>query len=479
MTAPVDSAPRPFSSKELLRQLPSVDALLTRPRLVALAAEAGRELALGVAREHLDELRARLAENHPEPGLREAVVPERIESAVIAEVTRMLTPSLRAVINATGVVLHTNLGRAPLSAAALQHVRETAGRYSTLEYEAGAGRRGKRDVHTSRPLARLLGAESAIIVNNNAAAVFLVLHALAHGTEVLVSRGELVEIGDGFRIPDIMAESGAILREVGATNRTRIADYECGMGDRTRMVLRVHPSNFRITGFAERPSLEELAAFARTHHLPLYEDLGSGCLADLHAHGVAEPVARASIAAGVSLVSFSGDKLLGGPQAGVIAGCRELVGEIRRHPLYRAMRVDKLVIAALETTLRAYLRGAIDEIPVLRMIRATQKELSARCDAFLTRLHPALPAGASAEAHPGASVIGGGSTPDQSLPTQLIALRSSLYSAEALDHRLRHPALGLPVIARIANDELVLDLRAVFSGEESELAEAVAAAMRA
>lgn len=479
MTASVDSAPRPISSHELLRQLPSMDALLARAHLVALAAEAGRELVLDVAREHLDELRARLAVRDSAPGLLDAVAPDRIESAIAAEVTRLLTPSLRAVINATGVVLHTNLGRAPLSAGALQHLRETAGRYSTLEYDAATGRRGKRDAHTSSRLARLLGAESAIVVNNNAAAVFLVLRVLAQGAEVLVSRGELVEIGDGFRIPDIMAESGAILREVGATNRTRISDYERELGDRTRMVLRVHPSNFRITGFAARPSLEDLSAFARTHHLPLYEDLGSGCLADLHADGVAEPIVRSSLAAGVSLVSFSGDKLLGGPQAGVIAGSRDLVEEMRRHPLYRAMRVDKLVIAALESTLRAYLRGTLDEIPVLQMIRATPLQLAARCDSFLARLRPALPPGASAEIRPGASVIGGGSTPDRSLPTHLIALRSPIYSADALELRLRQPARGAPVIARIADEQLVLDLRAVFPEEEPELAEAVVSAMRA
>jgi L-seryl-tRNA(Ser) seleniumtransferase len=479
MTASVDSALHPLSSRELLRQLPSVDALLSRARLVALAAEAGRELVIDVTREHLDDLRTSLADHDSAHGLREAVAPDQIESAIVAEVTRLLTPSLCAVINATGVVLHTNLGRAPLSAAALQRLCETAGRYSTLEYDAAAGRRGKRDAHTSVLLARLLGAESAIVVNNNAAAVFLVLRTLAQGAEVLVSRGELVEIGDGFRIPDIIAESGAILREVGTTNRTRISDYERGLGDRTRMVLRVHPSNFRITGFAARPALGDLAAFARAHHLPLYEDLGSGCLADLHAHGVSEPIARSILAAGASLVTFSGDKLLGGPQAGVIAGRRELVEEIRRHPLYRALRVDKLVIAALETTLRAYLRGALDEIPVLKMIRATPRQIAARCDSFLARLRPTLPPGATAEVRSGVSVIGGGSTPDQSLPTHLIALRSPLYSADVLEERLRHPVRGAPVIARIADEQLVLDLRAVFPEEEPELAEAVVAAMSA
>ena len=266
--------------------------------------------------------------------------PTAIESRVIKHVELLLAPSLAHVINATGVILHTNLGRAPLSAAAAAAIAATATHYSNLEYDVERGERGKRDVHTARLLAQLVGAEAAIVVNNNAAAVFLVLNTLAKNAEVVVSRGEVIEIGDGFRIPDIMSESGAILREVGTTNRTRIRDYERAFNERTRLLLRVHPSNFRITGFTERPTLDEIAALGRRLRVPVYEDLGSGCLADLSASGINEPVARASSDAGVDVVSFSGDKLLGGPQAGIIAGKREFIERIRRNPLFRAFRVD-------------------------------------------------------------------------------------------------------------------------------------------
>ena len=287
----------------------------------------------------------------------------RIETRIVNHVEALLAPSLVRVINATGVILHTNLGRAPLSAAAAAEIAVSATRYSNLEYDISSGERGKRDVHTARLLAQLVGAESAIVVNNNAAAVFLVLNTLAKGAEVIVSRGELIEIGDGFRIPDIMAESGAVLREVGTTNRTRIRDYERACNERTRLLLRVHPSNFRITGFTERPTLDELTALGRRLQVPVYEDLGSGCLADLAANGINEPVARASCDAGVEVVSFSGDKLLGGPQAGVIAGKREIVERIRRNPLFRALRVDKLTIAALEVTLKAICAARSTKFP--------------------------------------------------------------------------------------------------------------------
>jgi L-seryl-tRNA(Ser) seleniumtransferase len=397
---------------------------------------------------------------------------------VTAEVEKILAPSLRRVINATGVVLHTNLGRAPLSAEAAARMAETSTRYSNLEYDVSSGARGKRDVHTGRLLAELVGAEAAIVVNNNAAAVFLVLNTLAKGAEVVVSRGELIEIGDGFRIPDIMAESGAALREVGTTNRTRIRDYERAINDRTRLLLRVHPSNFRITGFTERPSLEELVALGRRFQIPVFEDLGSGCLADLAAAGIAEPLARASCEAGVSLVSFSGDKLLGGPQAGIIAGGKEMVERVRRNPLFRALRVDKLTIAALEVTLRAYLRGAFDDIPVLRMIRAPADEIARRAGRFVEQLRASLPEDAAADVLPGFSVVGGGSTPDQQLPTHLVSIRSRCHSAVRLEERLREPASGATVIARIEDDRLVLDLRTVFPDEESLLASALSTALR-
>jgi L-seryl-tRNA(Ser) seleniumtransferase len=457
-----------------LRELPSVDHLLGQPRLLLLAQSAGHAIVTEAARNVLADLRAHLKTNAQDSPAPDAAA---IESRIAAQVEAMLAPSLRRVINATGVILHTNLGRAPLSAEAAAQIAETATHYSNLEYDLPSGERGKRDDHTSRLLAEVVGAESAIVVNNNAAAVFLILNTLAKAAEVIVSRGELIEIGDGFRIPDIMAESGAILREVGTTNRTRPRDYERAINDRTRLLLRVHPSNFRITGFTERPSLDELVALGRRHQLPVYEDLGSGCLADLTASGINEPVARASCEAGASIVSFSGDKLLGGPQAGIIAGQRELVERIRRNPLFRALRVDKLTIAALEVTLRAYRRGAYDEIPALRMIRMTAVEIDRRTAHFAGHLRSALPSDSTIEVLPGFSVIGGGSTPDQQMPTHLIAITSPRHSPAQFEERLRKPDRGTPVIARIEDNRLLLDLRTVPAEEEPALAAALASAL--
>ena len=369
-------------------------------------------------------------------------------------------------------------GLDPTNAAAAA-IAETATRFSNLEYDLPSGERGMRDVHTARLVAQMAGAEAAIVVNNNAAAVFLVLNTLAKSAEVIVSRGELIEIGDGFRIPDIMAESGAILREVGTTNRTRPRDYERAIGERTRLLLRVHPSNFRITGFTERPSLEELVALGRRAQIPVYEDLGSGCLANLESSGVTEPVASKSVEAGAAVVSFSGDKLLGGPQAGIIAGKKEFVERIRRNPLFRALRVDKLTIAALEATLSAYLRGALDEIPALRMIRVSAEELGRRAEELAEQIRTAAPREATIEVRKGNSVIGGGSTPDQQLPARVISVASPRLSAAALEERLRRPASGSPVIARIEDDRLLLDLRTVFPEEEKALASALVAALAA
>ncbi len=437
-----------------LRAIPSVDELLLQPRLVALAERSGRGLVIQAVRQVLADFRARLKSEPSQPAVpnREAFDSAKFEVGIVAEVVAAvivkvevaLAPSLRRVINATGVVLHTNLGRSPLSQAAVAQIAATAAGYSNLEYDVARGERGKRDVHTGRMLAELVGTESAIVVNNNAAAVFLVLNTLAKSAEVIVSRGELIEIGDGFRIPDIMAESGALLREVGTTNRTRLRDYERAITDRTRLLLRVHPSNFRITGFTERPSLRELVELGERFHLPVYEDLGSGCIADLSTSGIAEPVARASCEAGASVITFSGDKLLGGPQAGIIAGKKEIVECIRANPLFRALRVDKLTIAALEATLQSYLRGAYDEIPTLRMIRLTQEEIAQRAKNFCEKFRPALPADVKLEIHPGFSVIGGGSTPDQQLPTTLIAISTPRHSAAQIEDRLRKPRTTNP-----------------------------------
>ena len=466
---------------ELLRQIPSVDELLLQPRLASLAQRVDRSLLVEITRTVLAELRARIA------GATAATLPAELaiasdsaslEQHITSIVERLLARSLQPVINATGVILHTNLGRAPLTAAVVEEFRRTATQYSNLEYDLESGSRGKRDVHVAQMLERLTGAEAGIVVNNCAAAVLLVLAALAKGGEVIVSRGELIEIGDGFRIPEIMAESGATLREVGTTNRTRIADYERAIGENTRLLLRVHPSNFKITGFAERPSLEELAALSQRAKLPLVEDLGSGCLTDLSAVGIDEPLVRQSIEAGVSVVMFSGDKLLGGPQAGIIAGKKDLVARVRRHPLFRALRVDKLTTAALAATLGAYLRGAPDEIPALRMIRATPQELKRRAENFLRELTPEVPLGeVELEIVDGASLAGGGSTPAQALPSEVIRIASARYSAAQLEQRLRRAPAGISVIARVEDDRLILDLRTVFPDQEALLLKTLAAAL--
>jgi L-seryl-tRNA(Ser) seleniumtransferase len=476
MTSRAHPAQKQQNGSSKMRQIPSVDELLGRPRLLALAQKSGRALVTQSARSVLANVRARM-KTDASSATAQAIDPENLETQIISNVEALLAPSLRRVINATGVILHTNLGRAPISAAAAARISQVATSYSNLEYDLETGERGQRDVHTLRRLAKLAGAESAIVVNNNAAAVFLVLNTLSKGAETIVSRGELIEIGDGFRIPDIMSESGAILREVGTTNRTRIRDYERAINERTRLLLRVHPSNFRISGFTERPSLEDLVALGQRAQLPVFEDLGSGCLADLLASGISEPVVAASCAAGASVVSFSGDKLLGGPQAGIIAGKKEIVERIRRNPLFRALRVDKLTIAALEVTLQAYLRGALDEIPALRMVRLDANTIAERAKKFAAQLKFTVSNDVTCCTMPGFSVIGGGSTPDQQLSTYLITITSARHSASELEQRLRKPANATSVIVRIEDDQLILDLRTVPPAEESELATALAAAL--
>jgi L-seryl-tRNA(Ser) seleniumtransferase len=420
-----------------LRDLPSVDELLRHLDADGLPHEFVVRTVRRVLEEARSDIRAGREPRDVAAAARDALAPR---------------PSLRRVINASGVILHTNLGRAPLPMAA------TAA-YSNLEYDLASGARGKRDVHVSGLLEDLLGAPG-IVVNNNAAAVFLALHELAAGGEVVVSRGELIEIGDGFRIPDIMARSGAIIREVGATNRTHLDDYRAAIGERTRLILRVHPSNFRIEGFTSRPELSELAALGRERQVPVYEDLGSGCLVDLRPFGIAEPLVRESLEAGIDLVSFSGDKLLGGPQAGILAGRADLVHRIRRNPLFRAFRAGKFVYAALASTLDATLRGRWDEVPALRMIMMPPEQLRARAE----RVAQAT----GGEVVRGESVIGGGSTPQQSLPAWLVAYEGDVVRREA-DLRGGDP----PVIARVSENRLLIDLRTVFETEEPELISAL------
>jgi L-seryl-tRNA(Ser) seleniumtransferase len=437
------------TESDRLRKLPAVNDVLNR--LPEALARFPRALVVDETRRAIEDMRAAVLAGR-DGGL---AAEERVEHALAA----LERPSLRRVVNATGVVLHTNLGRAPLGPFSVP-----AG-YSNLEYDLASGRRGKRDAHTAPLLERLLGVP-AIAVNNNAAAIFLALNELASGGEAVVSRGELIEIGDGFRIPDIMARSGATVREVGTTNRTRIEDYRDALNDRTRLLLRVHPSNFRISGFTARPALSDLAALGRERGIPVYEDLGSGCVADLRPFGIEEPLVSESLRAGVDLVSFSGDKLLGGPQAGILAGRPELVARLRRNPLFRALRIDKLICQALENTLRDLLLERWDAIPALAMIRQGANEIRARAEALLRRV-PKLRAGIVE----GCSVIGGGATPEQAIPTWLIAVDCADVVAAERALRTADP----PVVARIENDRLLLDLRTVFREEEEALAAALQA----
>ncbi|NDD63252.1 MAG: L-seryl-tRNA(Sec) selenium transferase [Acidobacteria bacterium] len=461
-------------SEEALRGLPSIDQLLREERLGRFIDEAGRDTVRDRLREILGELRVEIRRG---AGL--TPLPTDAGSAV-DEIARRLANRLgsrdrlrtKRVINAAGVVLHTNLGRAPLSPAALRAINDVAGGYCNLEYELETGRRGKRGSGLESMLRDLVGAGHAAVVNNCAAAVLLTLNSLAEGGEVIISRGELVEIGGSFRIPDVIAKSGARLREVGTTNRTRLSDYEGAINEQTRVILRAHPSNYRIVGFTEKPSLAELTALARAHHLPFFEDLGSGCLLDLSRIGLHdEPTVAASLAAGVSVVAFSGDKLLGGPQCGIILGEPDLIRKIRSNPLMRALRVDKLTYAALEATISSYLRGeAKTEVPAIAALHATREQIAARAGSLIERARP-LPSTTTLELVEGASVVGGGSAPETELPTTLVAVHSSTLSPPVIEERLRNHAV--PIIARIVNDRLTIDLRTVHPDEEQTVLEAL------
>lgn len=460
----METKSHPNAATELLRQIPSVDELLGRQNLRRLEAELGHRIVLQAARAVLQDVREGITK-----GTLAAFSLAELEEKIVVGATDLAAYSLQPVINATGVVLHTNLGRAPLARKAVEHIEEIAGCYSNLEYDLGEGRRGKRDTHTDRLFAELTGAERTLVVNNNAAAVFLTLNALAEGGEVIVSRGELIEIGGSFRIPDICAKSGARLKEVGTTNRTRLADYADAINESTKALMRVHPSNFRVVGFTERPELAELAEVARQHQLPLIEDLGSGCLMDLRPLGIQdEPPVAASLKDGADVVTFSGDKLLGGPQAGLITGKREFLDRIRRNPLFRALRVDKLTIAALEATVRIYLDGNVDAVPALRMMRRPLEELAARAASLVAKLVEISSISAGIE--DGESVVGGGSTPGQSLPAKLITVHHNRLGAQELEAALRRNRP--PVIARVERDRLLLDLRTVFDGQESAIIKA-------
>ncbi len=459
---------------ELFRKLPSVDDVMSAPAVSSLEASYGHDPAMDAVRAVLAGLRQEITSGLLHEDALELAL-SGLDGAVEKELRHALSYSLRPVINATGVILHTNLGRAPLSDAAIEHIRETATSYSNLEFELGAGERGKRDVHVDRLFRKLLSEEvqapaSTIVVNNNAAAVLLALNTMADGREVIVSRGELVEIGGSFRIPDVMAKSGAILREVGTTNRTRTADYERAITERTRLLLRVHRSNFEITGFTEQASTAELVALAGKRGIPLMEDLGSGALFDLYSVGIGgEPGVLDSLRSGVDIVTYSGDKLLGGPQAGLISGSSELIARMRSNSLFRALRVDKLTYAALEATLLAYVRRDHDAIPTLRMMRLTKEAVGERAEALAARI-----AGLKlkVEIVDGESILGGGAAPSSVLPTRVLALTCEGLSADELSARLR--SSDPPIIARVVEGRVLLDLRTVFTTQDEAVEKALA-----
>jgi L-seryl-tRNA(Ser) seleniumtransferase len=454
---------------ELYRRLPSVDEVLRLQQITDLTEREGHAAVAEAARAVLGRVREEIAAGRLNSSGVELAI-SGLPEAVERQLRQALQPSLRSVINASGVVLHTNLGRAPLAAAALDHLREVASTYSNLEFDIAKGERGKRDVHVERLFAQLFAAcapepISTVVVNNNAAAVLLGLNSLAEGGEVVVSRGELVEIGGSFRIPEVMAKSGAFLREVGTTNRTRIADYSRAISEKTRLLLRVHRSNFQITGFTEQPALSELVELGRKRGIPVMEDLGSGALIDLRSVGISgEPGVADSLRAGVDVVTYSGDKLLGGPQAGILSGRRELVARIRSNPLFRALRVDKLTYAALEATLLAYIRQDHDAIPALRMLRLPAQEIERRAQAVKQKLDKA--GGLSLEILDGRSVVGGGAAPAATLPSRLLAVTCEGLSADEFAARLRSGEP--PIVARVEEGCVLLDLRTVFP-EQDEL----------
>ncbi|MBK9164509.1 MAG: L-seryl-tRNA(Sec) selenium transferase [Acidobacteria bacterium] len=462
-----EAANRP--SPNPLSQLPSIDELLQSDILTNSIAEFGSVRVTKWARLAVDQLRSEMLSSPPSEPTGKSALADAAFGLIKVHQDAFARSLLSGVINATGVVIHTNLGRAPLSENAKKAIAETAAGYCTLEYDIATGKRGKRGRGAEELIASLTGAEAAVIVNNCASAAFLTLTALAAGREVVISRGELVEIGGDFRVPDVLARSGCVLKEVGTTNRTKLADYEKAVNENTAMLLRVHPSNYRIIGFTSTPGNEEMAALAKAKGVVFFEDAGSGALVDLSEFGLGdEPLISRSVTEGADLVAFSGDKLLGGPQSGLIVGRRELIDAIRRHPLYRALRPDKLTYAALEATLLAYERGThFNEIPVLRMLSMSEEELAARAANSAEALQNRLPKDIAFDVDVirGESAIGGGSAPGVHPETTLIALTGRGTSAEDIERRLR---LGIPpVIARIAEDRLLIDLRTVRPEQES------------
>ena len=458
----------------ILRKIPAVDELLAIPRIRDLLVAHPRWAVLEAVREVLAERRHRVLRGGVSQVAAELLLaPDAIAAAVADVAAEKAGPSLVPVINATGVVLHTNLGRAPLAPVALQAIEHAARGYTNLEFDLATGARGSRQVHVEALLGALTGAEAAFVVNNNAAAVLLAINTVANGKEIVVSRGQLVEIGDSFRIPDVMVRAGGRLREVGTTNRTHLRDYEEAIGPETALILRVHRSNFQILGFTADIDVSDLVALAKRHGLPVMDDLGSGALLDLSLLGLRrEPLAAEAIRAGVDLVTFSGDKLLGGPQAGILVGRRDLLARARRNPLARTVRIDKLSLAGLEATLRLYREPerARQEIPVLRMLSLSASMIGARAEALAGALRSTLP-GVAVAVEDETSEVGGGALPLQVIPTRVLALRPPRGSATDLEGRLRRASP--PVLVRIKEDRILLDLRTVAESEEATLLHAL------
>ena len=457
----------------MLRNIPKVDKVLEWPEIKSLLEEFSRPVVITSVRETLDLARADLlrGDTSLESLQKEAIV-ERVRLAL----AKTNVPGLRRVINGTGVVLHTNLGRAPLSESLRDSMRDAAFGYSTLEFDLETGTRGSRAVHVEKLLCSLTGAEAAVVVNNNAAAVLLALCSLARGKEVVVSRGELVEIGGSFRIPEVMEQSGALLREVGATNRTHPRDYRSAVSEETALLLKVHTSNFAVVGFTAEVSTEELVAIGRESSVPVMVDAGSGTLVNLSAYGLpGETTVQEYLAAGADLVTFSGDKLLGGPQAGILVGTRRCLEPMKKHPLLRALRVDKVTLAALEGTLRLYRdeRQALEQIPSLRMMTVSGDELASRARAAARRMRRALPATVFLKTLQGFSQVGGGTFPLLEIPTSLISVSVTGLSPQQLEQKLR--TSPLPIIGRISQGAFLLDLRTVTDKDIPEIITALQA----
>jgi len=466
------------NKKTSLRQLPSVDALLRSETGRALRTTIGGEQLALLARLVTEELRAEILSGklHTESSKAATTIAEEAEQRLLLRYQQQSARGVRHVINATGVILHTNLGRAPLSAAARRAIEE-ASEYCNLEFDLNSGSRGRRGARAEDLLAMLTGTEAALVVNNCAAAALLVLTAFARGGETIVSRGELVEIGGDFRVPEVMAQSDTQMVEVGTTNRTKLSDYQKAITSDTRLIMRVHTSNYRIVGFTHAPTLQELAELAHGEDILLYEDAGSGALIDFTVYGITgEPLIRESFAAGADVISFSGDKLLGGPQAGLVVGRSAIIERLRTHPLYRALRADKLRIAALEATLDAYAReAASSEIPTHKMIAMSLDELKARTAAFVQQVSQQLPTSVGIEILESESVIGGGAAPTSRLPTPVISITHRTLNANQIEEALRRG--NPPIISRIEGDRVLLDLRTVSEADQPAIQAAIASVL--